>query len=101
MNREQPAHCNPNPIGPVLPALSENAHLGPVRPPPRPARTKIDFGIWYAVEGENNLHMGEFVEGLLSNPEQIWMSPAQSAKLLLPTRHQEARELGCGQYLQE
>src|SRR6266550_7869833 len=64
VNREQPAHCNPNPIGPVLPALSENAHLGPVRPPTWPAGAKIDFGIWYAVERENNLHMREFVEAL-------------------------------------
>src|SRR5207247_1256854 len=45
-------------------ALSENAHFGPVRPPPGPARAKIDLGIWYAVERENNLHMREFVEAL-------------------------------------
>src|SRR5438067_9447019 len=62
LNREQAAHRDSNPVGPILPSLSENAHFGPVRPPPWPARTKIDFGIWYAVEGENNLHMGEFVE---------------------------------------
>ena len=62
VNREQAAHRDSNPVGPILPALSKNAHLGPVRPPPRPARAKIDFGIWYAVERENNLHMREFVE---------------------------------------
>src|SRR5207245_3698740 len=62
LNREQAAHRDPNPVGPILPALSENAHFRPVRTPPRPARAKIDLGIWYAVERENNLHMGEFFE---------------------------------------
>src|SRR6266550_3517800 len=62
LNREQAAHRDPNPVGPVLPALSENAHFRPVRTPPRPARAKIDLGIWYAVERENNLHMGEFFQ---------------------------------------
>src|SRR6266581_7474107 len=62
LNREQAAHRDPNSVGPILPALSENAHFGPVRPPPRPARANINFGVRYAVEGENNLHMGEFVE---------------------------------------
>src|SRR6266404_4942976 len=62
LNREQAAHRDSNPVGPILPALSENAHFRPVRTPPRPARAKIDLGIWYAVERENNLHMGEFFE---------------------------------------
>src|SRR2546422_489055 len=62
LNREQAAHRDSNPVGPILPALSENAHFGPVRPPPGPARAKIDLGVWYAVERENNLHMGEFFE---------------------------------------
>ncbi|HEV2733161.1 MAG TPA: hypothetical protein VGV15_24265 [Terriglobales bacterium] len=62
IDREQAANPDPKPIRPVLPPLSENAHLGPVRTPTRPARAKIDFRIWCAVERENNFHVREFVE---------------------------------------